>query len=63
MISTMRKLLILFGIALTSCSTSQSAVAEATDPDVVSRAGDYTYCLIEDCEYRTNVHYHIVFNK
>ena len=46
----MRKLIILFGIVLTSCSTSQSAVAEATDPDVVSRA---TYTNYQHVTFRT----------
>lgn len=52
----MRKVLIIFVLALTSCSTSQSAVAEATDPDVVSRAS-FNICNVEGCEY-TSVHDH-----
>jgi len=53
----MRKVLIIFVLALTSsCSTSQSAVAEATDPDVVSRAS-FNICKVEGCEY-TSVHDH-----
>lgn len=53
----MRKVLIIFVLALTSsCSTSQSAVAEATDPDVVSRAS-FNICNVEGCEY-SSVHNH-----
>jgi hypothetical protein len=53
----MRKILIIFVLGLiSSCSTSQSAVAEATDPDVVSRAS-FNICKVEGCEY-TSVHDH-----
>lgn len=57
----MRKVLIIFVLVLvSSCSTSQSAVAEATDPDVVSRA-TYTNCNDDDCNYYSTVHHHINF--
>lgn len=57
----MRKVLIIFVLALTSsCSTSQSAVAEATDPDVVSRA-PYTTCNDRNCDYYAAIHNHIDF--
>ena len=53
----MRKVIIIFVLGLTSsCSTSQSTVAEATDPDVVSRAS-FNLCNVEGCEY-TSVHDH-----
>jgi len=56
----MRKVLIIFVLALTSCSTSQSTVAQATDPDVVSRA-PYTNCNDRNCDYYATIHHHIDF--
>ena len=55
----MKKVMIVIGLlVLGSCSTSQSAVAEATDPDVVSRA---SYgCNDKNCEYYTVVHHHAI---
>ena len=55
----MKKVMIVIGLlALGSCSTSQSTVAEATDPDVVSRAS-YN-CNDKNCDYYAVVHHHAV---
>lgn len=55
----MRKIAIIFVLGvLASCSTSQSTVAGATDPDVVSRAS-YN-CNDKNCDYYAVVHHHAI---
>lgn len=56
----MKKVIIVLGLLLGSCSTSQSTVAEATDPDVVSRASYYGACSDKTCDYYAVVHHHAV---
>lgn len=57
----MKTILIFTGLLfLGSCSTSQSTVAEATDPDVVSRAYYGGACNDRTCDYYSTVHYHAV---
>jgi len=58
----MKTILIFVGLLfLGSCSTSQSAVAGATDPDVVSRASYYGgACNDRTCDYYSTIHHHAV---